>query len=87
MLPLYSRLHTNLLFGCVKLIYDNGYMGFAVNVVSSNPCVGPSTRIRLSSSLLWIWTDRLISAPNIVAFFPKLPSVDKNSERESNLML
>ena len=87
MLPLYSRLHTNLLFGCVKLIYDNGYMASAVNMVSSNPCVGPPARIKMSFSLLWICTDRLILAPNIVVFFPKLPSVDKNSERESNLML
>ena len=43
LLPLQCRLNTNLLFGCVKLI---GYLGSAVNVVSSNSCVVLSPRIR-----------------------------------------
>ena len=39
LIPLLCRLNTDLLFGFLKLI---GYLGSAVNVVSSNPCVGPT---------------------------------------------
>ena len=63
-----------------------GYVGSAVNVVSSSPCVGPLLRIRIFFPLLSICTDHLISAPKIMTFFPKLPSLNKNSERESNAM-
>ena len=42
------RLNTNLFLGCVKLI---GYLASAFYVVSSNPCVGPSPRIKISSFL------------------------------------
>ena len=30
---------------------------------------------------LSIYTDELIAAPNIMTFFPMLPSINKNSER------
>ena len=55
-----------------------GYIASAVNVISSNPCVGPSPEIRVSFPLLSICTDELISAPKIITFFPKFPSVKKN---------
>ena len=61
-------------------------MASAVNVVSLNPCVGPSPRIKISFPLLSLCTDELISAPKIMKFFPKLPSLNKNSERVSNHM-
>ena len=48
-LSLYCRLKTNIFPDCVKLI---GYFASAVNVVSSNPCVGPSPRVKISFSLL-----------------------------------
>ena len=37
--------------------------------------------------LLSICTDEIILAPKIMTFFPMVPSVNKNSERESNPML
>ena len=37
--------------------------------------------------LLSICTDELISAPKAMIYFPMLPSVNKNSEQESNPML
>ena len=83
LLLLESRLNTNFLFACLKLI---GYIASAVNVVSSNPCVGPSPKIKMYFPLLSICIDELISAPKIVTFFPMLSSVNKNSERESNPM-
>ena len=59
LLPLQCRLNTNLLFCCVKLI---GHIASAVNVVISNPCVGPAPRIK-TSFLLWsICRDELSSA-------------------------
>ena len=42
----------------------------AVNVVSSNPCVGPSPRIKISFFLLLTCTEELISAPKIIQFVP-----------------
>ena len=53
----------NLFPDCVKLI---GYFASAVNVVSCNPCVGPSHSL-LSTD---VHTDELISAPKIMTFFP-----------------
>ena len=67
----------------MKLI---GYFGSAVNVVSSNPCVGTSPRIKIYFSLSLICTDELISAAKIMTFFPKLPTV-KNSEENKILYL
>ena len=73
----------HVLFGCVKLI---GYIASAANVVSSNPCVGPSTRIKIPFPLSSICTDQFISAPKAMNFSPMFPSVNKNTERESNPM-
>ena len=53
-------------FDCVKLIE---YIASAVNVESSNPCVSPSPRIKVSSPLLSICTDELLSATKN-DFFP-----------------
>ena len=53
-------------------------------MVSSNPCVGPSQRLKIF--LLSKYTDEVTSAPKVMTLFPTLPSIDKNSERESNPM-
>ena len=42
--------------------------------------------MKLSFPSLPTCTDELISAPKIIAFLPMLPSVNENSERESNPM-
>ena len=63
-----------------------GYLASAFNVVSFNPCVGYSPRIEISLFSLSICTDELMSAPKIVTFLPTLPSVNENSEQESNPM-
>ena len=63
-----------------------GYLASAVNVVSFNPCFGPSPRIKIFLFLLSICAAELISAPKIMTFLPLNPSVNKNSERESNTM-
>ena len=55
-------------------------------MVLPNPRVVPSPRIKIYLFLLSICIDELMPATNIVAFFPKLPSVNKNSERESSPM-
>ena len=60
-------------------------MASAVNVVSSNPYVGLSPRIKIFLFLLC--TDELISAPKTITFFPALPSVSENLEREWNPIL
>ena len=56
-------------------------------MVSSNPCVGLSPRIKISFQLLPICTNELISAPKIITHFPMFPSGNKNSERKSYPML
>ena len=63
-----------------------GYLAFAVNVVSSNPCVGYSPRIKIFLFLLSICTNEIISTPKIITFLPMPPSINENSERESNTM-
>ena len=83
LIPLKCSLNKNLLFCCVKLI---GYFASAVYAVSSNPCVGSSSKIRISLFLLSAYTDELISAPKIMTFLPILPSGNENSERESSPM-
>ena len=55
-------------------------------MVSYNPCVGSSPRIKISFPYLSICTDELISVPKMMTFFPKLPSVNEKFERESNPM-
>ena len=64
-----------------------GYFASVVNVVSSNSCVGHSSRIKISFSLLLTCTDELISGPKIMKFFSMLPLGNKNSERPSNSMV
>ena len=44
------------------------------------------TSVKISLFLLSIRTDNLISTPNTITFLPTLPSVNKNSKRESNPM-
>ena len=75
LLPFYCRLDSNILFGCVKLI---GYKTTAANVVSSNPFVGASPRIKISFPLLSIYTYQFILSPKIMTFFLRLPYVNKN---------
>ena len=67
---------------CVKLI---GYFVSAINVWF-NPCLGPSPRIKISFPLLSTLADELISATKIITVLPILPSVNENSERDSNPM-
>ena len=83
LLPLYFRLKQNFLLYLEKLIE---YWASAVSIVSSNACVGPLTRIKISFLLLLICIDELISTPKLMIFLPTLPSGDGNSERESNLI-
>ena len=59
------------------------YLASAVNVVLSNPCIGPIPSIKISFLLLSICTDELMSTPKIMTFLPTLPSGNKNSERKS----
>ena len=56
LLPLYCWLNTNLFPDCLKSI---GYFASAVNVVSSNSCVGSSPGIKISYPLLSICIDEL----------------------------
>ena len=63
-----------------------GYLASAANIASSNPCAGPSPRIKITIFLLSAWTTYLISALIITAFLPTVPSLDRSSERESNVM-
>ena len=65
--PLQWRLNTNLFPDYVKLV---GYWASAFIVVSSNYCVGPSPKIKISFHLLSTCTDDLISAPKIMTCFP-----------------
>ena len=56
----------NLFPDCVKSI---GYSVSAGNIVPPNPCVGPSSRIKISFPLLLICTDELhISSKNYSIF-------------------
>ena len=62
------------------------YLVSAVNVVSSNRCVRPSPRIKISLFLLSTCADELISTHKIMRFLPMLPSGNINSECKSNPM-
>ena len=53
-------------------------------MVSSNTCVGPSPRIKISLFLLSIYRDKLKSVQKMMICFPKFPFVRENSEQESN---
>ena len=52
------------------------------NVVSSKPCIRPSSRIKISFLLLSIYTDELILTSKIMTFLPTLPSGNENSEKD-----
>ena len=55
-------------------------------MVSSNPYVDPSPRIKVSFPLISICRDELISAPKIMTFLPMRPSINEYSEQETNPM-
>ena len=63
------------------MLFNLEYWASAVDVVSSNPCVGTLPRIKILLILLSICTDELISTPKIMTFIPTLPSDNENSER------
>ena len=54
-------------------------------MISSNPCVGLSPRIKISFPLLPIAIVAL--APKIITYFPMFPSGNKNSEQKPYPML
>ena len=83
LLPLQCRLNKNFLRGFGNLI---GYFASAIKVVSSNPYVGLSPRIKICFLLLSICTDEFISAQKIMTIFAMIKSGNENSERESNPM-
>ena len=56
----------NFLLCPLKLIE---YFFSAVNVVSSNPCVGISPRTKISFFLLEPYTEELPSTPKIITFY------------------
>ena len=56
-------------------------------MVTCDLCVGLVHRIKTSLKLLSICTNKLLSATKRTPFFPMLPSVNENSERESHPML
>ena len=76
---LQCRLNTIFFQDCVKLIVC---FASTVNVVSFDPCFDPLPKIKISLFLLSICTDKLKSALEQLAFYPKLPSVNETSERE-----
>ena len=55
-------------------------------MISSNPCYGPSPKIKISLVLPSICTVELISAPKIMTVFPMVPPGNENSEQESKAM-
>ena len=57
-----------------------------INVVSLNPCDGPTPKIKISLFFLSICRDELISTPKVIIFFFHASSVNENSEREPNPM-
>ena len=81
LLPLSCRINTNLLFGCAKLI---GYLAFAVNVLSSNPCVGPLPKNNRGEQRGAQRSLYQLQKNNI---FPMPPSVNETFEQELNPML
>ena len=74
-------LKQNVLFNLEKLIK---YWASAVSAVSSNPCVGPSPRIKTFFSInIHRWAHN--NSKNMT-FLPMLPSGNEKSECESNLI-
>ena len=47
------------------------YLASAIVEVSSSPCTTPSARTKISFTLLSIWTDELMSTPEITTFLPQ----------------
>ena len=56
-------------------------------MVGSDHWIDRSRRINISFILLPMCTDEFISVPKKMTIFPKLPSVNENSEQESNPIL
>ena len=54
-----------------------------MQLVPSNPCVGPLPRIKISFFLLSTCTEELISTPKIIQFLPN-PLPNENSAYLSN---
>ena len=52
--------------------------------MSSNPCVGPTPRIKTSFFLLSTFPQELISTPKIITFWVNLPLENKNVQLGSN---
>ena len=81
LLPLSCRINTNTLFGCAKLI---GYLASAVNVLSSNPCVGPLPENNREKHR---GAQRSLYQLQKNDIFPMPPSVNETFEQELNPML
>ena len=64
--------HDNAFLFDLKKIIE--YCASAVKVVSSNPCVRPSLRIKIPFPALSVCTDELTSTPKVMIFLPTLPS-------------
>ena len=58
------------------------YLDSAVILVSSNPCVGPSTRTKIYFFLLSICTEKLLLTPK--TFLSQSKPRNKKGEQESN---
>ena len=58
------------------------YLASAVILVSSNPCVGPSTRTKIYFFLLSICTEKLLLTPK--TFLSQSKPRNKKGEQESN---
>ena len=53
------------------LYYDANLKNFsAVRFESFSPCIGPLSRIKMSSFLLSAWTEELVSTPKIITVLP-----------------
>ena len=63
------------------------YLASAVIVALSKPCDGLSTKTNIFLFQPLICTDELLSTPKIMTFFPSLPFVYENRDRESNPIL
>ena len=84
LLPIQWKLKQIFLLVLEKL---NEYLASPVYVVSSNTCIGPLPRIKISLFLSSICKDELMSTPTIMTFLPMLLSGNEYSEHESNPLL
>ena len=62
---------------CICLVKLIEYI-FSALSLSSNPCVGPLPRIKMSFFLLSIFVDQLISTPKIITFLPVSLPIEKD---------